>query len=116
MSSDGDDVAQAALPDVDPRAANPVRHGLTAGHVLAEEMDAFSEAPESLVNTYEPASHVEQALVARLAHPCVRSDRALRLESAKAKGRRDGLRSLSFLRGFASSALRSGRSGPVGGP
>jgi hypothetical protein len=61
---------------------NAVTHGLSARRILAEEQAAFADALDQLTATYAPASHVEQALVARLAHLCVRSDRALRLETA----------------------------------
>ncbi len=66
---------------VDPRSRNAVKHGLTARHVLDEEMEAYRAALAELQAQEEPEGPVEAALVERIAMLCVRVRRAAQIEA-----------------------------------
>ena len=67
-------------PPADWRATNAVTHGLTGAVVLESERKAYDSARSELVAAYSPGNALEQALVDRLAHLVVRSQRAGDLE------------------------------------
>ena len=66
---------------LDPRARNPVTHGLSASHVLETEQAEYDLALADLIEEHHPLGPVENALCKRMARLSVRLNRAGRVEA-----------------------------------
>ena len=63
---------------------NPLRHGLTSQHLIlpGESIEAFEALHADMLAHFEPATPIEEALVAKLAESEWRLTRARRVETA----------------------------------
>lgn len=63
--------------------ANPLRHGLTAKSLIlpGESLEAFEALHQDMVEHFDPATPIEEALVAKLAESDWRLTRARRVET-----------------------------------